>query len=49
LTPLKEISQRGLVAVVIILPLILAFYSHADALPRVVSIGCGDDIDNVIN
>jgi len=31
------------------LPLILAFYSHADALPRIVPIACGQDIDRTIN
>ena len=49
MTRVKKVSQRGLVAVVIMLPLILAFYSHADALPRIVPIPCGGDIDQIIN
>jgi hypothetical protein len=49
LARVKKVSQRGLVAVVIMLPLILAFYSHADALPRIVPIACGQDIDRTIN
>jgi hypothetical protein len=49
LTIVKKVAKRGLVAVVIMLPLILAFYSHADALPRIVPIPCGQDIDARIN
>ena len=49
MTTVRKVLQRGLVAVVIMLPLILAFYSHADALPRIVNIGCGQDIDQMIN
>ena len=49
MTTVKKVSQRGLVAVVIMLALILAFYSRADAQPRTVSIPCGQDIDARIN
>jgi hypothetical protein len=49
LTTVKKVSQRGLVAVVIMLALILAFYSRADAQPRTVNIPCGQDIDQMIN
>src|SRR5919112_4543750 len=49
LTTVKKVSQRGLVAVVIMLALILAFYSRADAQARTVSIPCGQDIDARIN
>lgn len=50
MTTVKKVSQRGLVAVVIMLALILAFYSRADAqAERTVPIRCGADIDNAIN
>jgi hypothetical protein len=50
LTTVKKVSQRGLVAVVIMLALILAFYSRADAqADRTVNIPCGQDIDARIN
>jgi hypothetical protein len=49
LTTVKKVSQWGLVTAAIMLALILAFYSHADALPRIVNIGCGQDIDQMIN
>jgi hypothetical protein len=49
LTTVKKVSLRWLVAVVIMLALILAFYSLADAAPRIVRIQCGQDIDNIIN
>jgi parallel beta-helix repeat protein len=45
----KKVSQRGLVAVVIMLPLILVFYSLANAATRTVNIPCGQDIDAMIN
>jgi hypothetical protein len=49
LTTLKKVSQRGLVAVAIMLPLILVFYSLANAATRIVDIPCGQDIDATIN
>jgi hypothetical protein len=49
LTTVRKVSQRGLLAVAIMLPLILVFYSLADALPQVVNIPCGQDIDARIN
>jgi hypothetical protein len=49
LTTVKKVSQRGLVAAAIMLPLILLFYSVADAQARIVSIPCGQDIDATIN
>jgi hypothetical protein len=49
LTTVKKVSQRGLVAVAIMLPLILVFYSLADAATQTVSIPCGKDIDATIN
>ena len=49
MTTVRKVSQRGLLAVAIMLPLILVFYSLADALPQVVNIGCGQDIDQMIN
>jgi hypothetical protein len=49
LTTVNKVSQRGLVAAVVMLALILAFYSMADAAPRIVFIPCGQDIDNTIN
>jgi hypothetical protein len=48
LTIVKNVSQRGLLAG-IMLPLILVFYSLADAQARVVDIPCGRDIDATIN
>jgi len=44
-----KVSQRGLLATAIMLPLILVFYSLADAKPQVVKIPCGQDIDATIN
>jgi hypothetical protein len=49
LTIVKKVSLRGLVAVAIMLALILAFYSLADAAPQLVRIPCGTDIDATIN
>ena len=49
MTTVKKVSQRGLVAAAIMLPLILVFYSLADAATRTVSIPCGRDIDATIN
>jgi hypothetical protein len=49
LTTVKKGSQRGLVVIAIMLPLILGFYSIADAQARVVNIPCGRDIDATIN
>jgi hypothetical protein len=50
LTIVKKVSQRGLVAVAIMLPLILVFYSLPDAQAADRVIQCPeDDIDNVIN
>jgi hypothetical protein len=49
LTTVKKVLQRGLVATAIMLPLILVFYSPADAQARVVNILCGQDIDATIN
>jgi parallel beta-helix repeat protein len=49
LATLKKISQRGLLATAIMLPLILVFYSLADAAPRTINILCGQDIDEMIN
>jgi hypothetical protein len=48
-TTVKKASQRGLVAVAIMLPLIVVFYSLADAATRTVNIPCGKDIDATIN
>jgi parallel beta-helix repeat protein len=45
----RKISQRGLVTAVIMLPLILGFYSLADAETPIVNIPCGQDIDAKIN
>jgi hypothetical protein len=47
-TIVKNVSQGGLLAG-IVLPLILVFYSLADAQARVVDIPCGRDIDATIN
>jgi hypothetical protein len=51
LTKQKKVSQRGLLAAAIMLPLILVFYSLPDAQAADTVIKCseGDDIDNVIN
>jgi hypothetical protein len=49
LTTVKIVVRRGLVATAIMLPLILVFYSPADAQARVVNIPCGQDIDATIN
>ena len=49
MTTVKKVLQRGLVATAIMLPLILVFYSPADAQARVVNIPCGQDIDATIN
>jgi hypothetical protein len=49
LTTVQKILQRGLVAAAIMLPLILVFYSLADAQVRTVNIPCGRDIDATIN
>jgi parallel beta-helix repeat protein len=50
LTTVKKKAQRGLLAAVIMLPLILVFYSLADAATRTVPINCPEnDIDATIN
>ena len=49
MTTVKKVSQRGLVAVAIMLPLILVFYSLADAATQTISMPCGKDIDATIN
>ena len=49
MTTVKRVSQRGLVAAAIMLPLILVFYSLADAQASIDPISCGDDIDAEIN
>jgi hypothetical protein len=49
LTTVKKVSQRGLVAVVIMLPLIFVFYSLGDAATQTVNIPCTGDIDDIIN
>ncbi len=49
MTTVKKVSQRGLVVAAIMVPLILVFYSLADAATRTVSIPCGRDIDATIN
>jgi hypothetical protein len=49
LATVKKAAQRGLVAVVIMLALILASYSLADAQAQIVPIPCGNDIDATIN
>ena len=49
MTTVKKVLQRGLVATAIMLPLILVFYSPADAQARVVNIPCGQDVDATIN
>jgi hypothetical protein len=48
-TTVKKVSQRGLVTVAIMLPLILVFYSLADAATQTISMPCGKDIDATIN
>jgi hypothetical protein len=49
LTTVRKVSQRGWVAAAIVLPLILVFYSRADAQARIVDIPCGQDVDATIN
>ena len=49
MTTVKKVSQRGWVAAAIVLPLILVFYSRADAQARIVDIPCGQDVDATIN
>lgn len=49
MTSVRKVSQRGLVAIAIMLPLILVSYSLADAATRTVNIPCGQDIDATIN
>jgi hypothetical protein len=49
LRTLTKTAQRGLVTAVIMLTLILVFYSLADAQARIVNIPCGRDIDARIN
>ena len=49
MTTVKKAAQRGLLAVAIMLALILAFYSLADAQAQIVNIACGKDIDATIN
>jgi Right handed beta helix region len=49
LTKLKKVSQRGLLAAAIMLPLILVFYSLPDAQAADPMIPCGGDIDATIN
>ena len=49
MTTVKKISQCALVTAAIMLALILAFYSLADAATRTVNIPCGRDIDATIN
>jgi hypothetical protein len=49
LTTVRKISQRGLVATAIMLPLILVFYSLVNAATQTVNIPCGQDIDARIN
>ncbi len=49
MTTVKKVSQRGLLAAAIMLPLILVFYSLANAATGTVDIPCGRDIDATIN
>ena len=49
MTTVKKVSQRGLVAAAIMLPLILVFYSLAHAQAPIVNIPCDRDIDATIN
>ena len=49
MTTVTKTAQRGLVAAVIMVPLILVFCSLADAQARIVDIPCGRDIDATIN
>ena len=49
MTTVKKIGQRGLVAAAIMVPLILVFYSLANAQARIIDIPCGRDIDATIN
>src|ERR671910_1828732 len=45
----KKVSQRGLLAAAIMLPLILVFYSLGHAQAPIVNIQCDQDIDATIN
>src|SRR5918995_843925 len=45
----KKVSQRGLLAAAIMLPLILVFYSLGHAQAPIVNIPCDQDIDATIN
>ena len=50
MTTVTKTAQRGLVAAVIMVPLILVFFSLADdAQAATVNIPCGQDIDATIN
>jgi hypothetical protein len=49
LTTVRKVSQWGLVTAAIMLALILAFYSFANAATPIVNIPCGQDIDARIN
>ncbi|HSK84532.1 MAG TPA: right-handed parallel beta-helix repeat-containing protein [Rubrobacter sp.] len=49
MTTVKKVSQWGLVTAAIMLALILAFYSLANAATPIVNIPCGQDIDARIN
>jgi hypothetical protein len=49
LARVEKASQRGLVAVAIMLALILAFYSMADAATRTENVPCGANIANAVN
>jgi hypothetical protein len=49
LTTVKKVSQRGLLATAIMLPLILVFYSLGHAQAPIVNIPCDQDIDATIN
>jgi hypothetical protein len=49
LTTVKKVSQRGLLAAAIMVPLILVFYSLGHAQVPIVNIPCDRDIDATIN
>jgi hypothetical protein len=49
LTTVKKVSQRGLLAAAIMLPLILVFYSLGHAQAPIDKIPCDQDIDATIN
>jgi hypothetical protein len=49
LTTVKKVSLRGLLAAAIVLPLILVFYSMADAATRTVNVPCSANIANAVN